>query len=114
MYESGSESCEYKIVTFLQATLVLPKCQRNGGGTGVSEVLDVHHHVIHRQVKTLGHGLDDAHVGLMGYHESDIVLVQTVALGYEHAVVTHVRHGIAEHRAAFLIKVVQTVVYCEI
>ena len=77
-------------------------------------MLDVDHHLVHGQVKALCHGLDDTDVGLMRHNEADVVLVQSVALGYQCAVVAHARYGVTEHRASLLIEVMQTVVYAEV
>ena len=114
MDEAGSEGCEYQVVALLQTVLVLPDSQGDGGSRRVAEVLNVDHHLIHGQVQSLGHGLYDAHVSLMGHHPLDVVLRQAVTLGNECAVVAHVGHGIAEHGASLLIEVVQTVVDGEV
>ena len=50
----------------------------------------------------------------MGYYPLDVILVQTIALGYEGAVITHVCHCIAEHGTTLLIEVVQTMIDGEV
>lgn len=110
MDKTGSKGSENKIIALLQTALVVPKGKRNGGGTRVAIMLNVDHHVVHRQVETLCHCLDDAHISLMRNDKSYVVLVEVVALGNECTVVAHARYGIAENRTAFLIEIVQTMV----
>ena len=113
MHEACSEGCHDDIVALFQQMLVLPKCQWDGSSRCVTEVLNVDHHLFHGQFQAFCHCLDDAHIGLMRYYPLDVVLVQTIALGNQGAVITHVSHRIAEYRAPLLIEVVQTVIYRE-
>ena len=76
-------------------------------------MFNVYHHLLHWQLKALGNSLDDTHVGLVRNHPLDVVLVQTVALGYQCAVVAHVGYRIAEHCTTLLIEVVQTMINSE-
>ena len=110
MDESCSEGGKDHIVAFPQLTLVVPQCKRYRGRTRIAVMLNIHHHLIHRQFQTLGHGLDDAHVSLMRNDPMDVILIQTIALSDQCTVVAHIRHGIAEHRAPLLVEVVQTMV----
>ena len=111
--ETCTEGGENHVVTLLQTVLVLPDSQGDGGSGRVTEMLDVDNHLLHGDLQTLGDGLDDTHVGLMGNDPLDRILVKTIALGDKGTVVAHVGHRIAEHGATLLIEVVQTVVNCE-
>ena len=110
MYKSCTERGEYHVVTLLETTFVVPQGERYRGSTRVAVVLDVHHHLLHREFQTLGYRLDDTHISLMRNDPLDIILVQAVTLGYQRTVVAHVRHCIAEHRAPLLIEVMQTMI----
>ena len=106
--EAGTEGSHDDVVALAKLGFVFPECEGDGGSRGVAEVLNVDHHLLHRHFQSLGYGFDDAHVGLMGDYPVDVVLVQSVALSYECAVVAHVGDGIAEHGATFLLKPVET------
>ena len=93
MYETGSESSQYQVVTLLQLWFILPKGQRNGCRTGISEMLDIEHHLLHGQLQALGNGLDNTDIGLMGDDITDIVFRQTVMLCYQGTIIAHIGHG---------------------
>ena len=76
MYESCAKGGENHIVTLPESALIIPHGQRNRGGTRITVMLNVHHHLLHRQLKSLGYCLDDTHVCLMGNHPLDVVLIQ--------------------------------------
>ncbi len=110
MDKTGSEGGEDHIITFPQLTLIVPQCKRYRSRTRIAVMLNVHHHLVHRQFQTFGHGLNDTHVSLMGYNPLDIILVQAITFSDQRTVIAHVRHSITEHRAPLLIEVVQTMV----
>ena len=79
MHKSGTERGENHVIAFLKTVFILPNGQWNGGGTGITEVLDIHHHLFHRNFESLGNGLNDTHVGLMRYNPLDVILVKQLA-----------------------------------
>ncbi len=110
MNETCSEGCEDDIVTLLEVGLVVPKCQWYRGGRGIAIVVNVDNHLVERQVGSLCHRVYDAEVGLVWDNPIEVGVVQPIALHHLCHVVAHVSHRMAEHRAAFLIDVVQTIV----
>ena len=51
MHEAGSESGEDDVVALSQTVLILPQCERDGGCTGVAEMLDVDHHLLQGKIQ---------------------------------------------------------------
>ena len=103
VYEACPEGGEDKVVTLLQLVLVFPEGKRNGGGRRVAEVLDVYHHLVHRQIKTLCNSLDNTDIRLVRNNETDVVLIQIITLCNKSAVIAHACHSITEDSTTLLI-----------
>ena len=101
--EACSKGGEDKVVTLLQFLLILPKSQRNGGCRSISEMLDVYHHLVHRQIKTLCNSLDNTDIRLVRNNETDVVLIQIITLCNKSAVIAHACHSITEDSTTLLI-----------
>ena len=54
MNETGTKGGHDDVITLLQQMLVLPQCKWNGCCRGVSEMLDIDHHLLHGNIQTLG------------------------------------------------------------
>ena len=77
-------------------------------------MLNINHYLVHRQLQTLGHSLNDTHICLMRHHPIDVILAQAIAFGNKGTVVAHICHSITEHRTTLLIAVVHTMINGEV
>src|SRR3712207_5330392 len=109
--ETCAKSGEYEVVAFLQIFLKIPKYQWHAGCAGIAIALDVDEDLLHGNAHTLGHGFDNAKIGLMGHNVINVVHGKPVALYHFKTIVAHRRHGIAEDRAALLIGEVHAMVH---
>ena len=112
--ESTSKGGEDDVVAFAELLFVVPKGEGNGAGRSIAVALDVEHYFVHRHFEAVGDCFDDAHIGLVGKHPSDVVLVEVVAFGNQGARVAHGGHGILVDGAAFLVNLVHVVVDGEV
>ena len=114
MGKSGCEGREDDVVALLEQLLVVPHGQRNRCCRRVAVAVDVDDDLFERYLRALGHGLDDAAVGLVGYHPVDGIGSQSESAHHHPNVVAHLRDGIAEDRAPLLIDIVELVRHREL
>ena len=77
-------------------------------------MLYVHNYLFERQIYAFRYSLDNAEVGLVGYHPVNGLGSQSESAHHHPYVVAHLRDGIAKHRAPLLIDVVELVRHREL
>ena len=108
--KSRTECGKYQIIAFLQFFLKIPDAERKRAGTGVAITFDVDHHFLGRYFESLRHSGNDTLVSLMRNHPVNLFLSQMVSGDNSFTGIRHIRYGILEHRAAFLINIMQMMI----
>ena len=105
-----TECGKYQIIAFLQFFLKIPDAERKRTGTGIAITFDVDHHFLGRYFEPLRHSGNDTLVSLMRNHPVNLFLSQMVSGNNSFTGIRHIRYGILEYRAAFLINIMQMMI----
>ena len=70
-----------------------PQCERYGGGTGISILLDVNVELVYGEIKFSGDSVDDSQISLVRNDEIDVLERQVRLFEYRECRFTHPAHG---------------------